>query len=93
MFSHALHGGRRGAGGEADPGIVENDYRPILGEAVGHCRIPVVHCPAEPMAKHDGRAGCCADPAEREADAVRLDKLRHCRPVRRIRLHGLSFSS
>ena len=59
----------------ADAGIVEQDHFALLGEAVGHRRIPMVHRASEMLVKDDRHAAGLAEAAIGEADADGFDEL------------------
>src|SRR5260370_38068296 len=61
-----------------DAGIVEQDDFAVLGEDVGHQRVPMVHVPEEMDVEDEWHAAGLAETAIGEADAIGLDELRGC---------------
>ena len=72
---------------DAMPGVVEQDDFPGLRQAVGHRRIPIVHCAPEVLVEDDRNASRLAEATIGEADAIRLDELGR-RGLVRMRCHG-----
>src|SRR5258707_794099 len=57
-------------------GVVDQDHFAVLGNAVGHRRIPMVHGAGEVLVEDERHAGCIAKAAIGKADAVSFDELR-----------------
>jgi hypothetical protein len=68
--------GRHFAGGAGYAGVVEQDDFAAVGEAVGHCRVPMVHGAGEVLVEDERRTGWIAKAAIGKADAVGFDELR-----------------
>ena len=72
---HLLDGGRDLARARRDAGIVEQDDLAILGEAVRHRRVPMIHRAGEMDVEDDRHAAGLAEAAIGKADSVGLDVL------------------
>src|SRR6266478_103655 len=75
---HPFDRGRHLAGTARDAGIVEQDDFAVLGEAVGHQRVPMVHGAGEMHVEDERHARGLTETAIGEADALGLDELRGC---------------
>src|SRR5215469_4126928 len=73
---HFLTRGRHYARARRDAGIIEQNYLPVAGEAVGYRRVPVIHRTEIVLVEDDRHAAGLAKAAVREADAIGLDELR-----------------
>ncbi len=74
--AHLLEAGRRLARRIRHAGIVEQDHLAVLGEAVGHGRIPIIHRARIVLVEDERDAALLAEAAKGEADSVGLDVLR-----------------
>src|SRR5216683_2938290 len=76
VAAHFLERSWHLSGGTGDTGVVEQDHFAVLGETVGHRRIPMVHGAGEVLVEDERHAGCVAKAAIGKADAVGFDEPR-----------------
>src|SRR5208282_2190589 len=65
---HVLKARRRPARTARDARVVKQDHLAVLGQAIGHGRVPVVHRPAEMLVEDERHAAGRAETAIGEAD-------------------------
>ena len=72
--------------------MFEQDHFAVRGEAVGHCRIPMVHGPGVVLVEDERYAVWLAEPAIGEADTVGLNVLGWGSLVRVVHYDGPCYS-
>jgi hypothetical protein len=71
--AHLLERGRDLAGAAGDPCVVEQDHLTIVGQAIRHRRVPVIHGAQVVHFEDERHASILAEAAIGEADSVGLD--------------------